>query len=154
MDAKKTSVEVDLSGEAADVHFQFYRKASDKPQELPSGVDAGTADVPAPAATPLATPAAAASTAAPTAANPGSGGMSTIHLSGVANSDKDAMTILAEAIEKHDVPQEEKFELLCRIRIAKALAKGNEADRENLAVARLLAIAIYGEWTRSYLTTG
>lgn len=144
LDAKKTSAEVDLTGEAGDIHFQFYRKSSDKSQEPaePSQVESS---LPA-TATPSATPTAGPSTVPP-AAKPASAGMTTIHLPGVANSDKDAMAILADAVEKYDIPQDEKFELLCRIRISKALAKGHEEDRENLAVARLLAIAIYG--TRS-----
>lgn len=72
--------------------------------------------------------------------------MTVIHIPGVATSDKDSMTILAEAVEKYDVPDEEKFELLCRIRIAKTLGKGNDVDREKLVVARLLSIAIYGQY--------
>lgn len=70
--------------------------------------------------------------------------MTVVHIPGVATSDRDTMTILAEAVEKYDVPDEEKFELLCRIRIAKALGRANDVDREKLVVARLLSIAIYG----------
>lgn len=74
--------------------------------------------------------------------------MTVVHIPGVATSDRETMTILAEAVEKYDVPDEEKFELLCRIRIAKALGRANDVDREKLVVARLLSIAIYG-WSHA-----
>lgn len=54
------------------------------------------------------------------------------------------MDTLADAIETYSVPDEEKFELMCRIRAAVVLSKGNEADREKLVIVRLLAIAIFG----------
>ncbi|KAG8921406.1 hypothetical protein FRC01_000266, partial [Tulasnella sp. 417] len=144
LDSKKTPVELELSGESGDVQFQFYRKSAEKAQE-----QSGSAEAPSPTqhtSAPAAPSSSQASqpTSAPVAGAKPPSGMTAIHIPGVATSDKDSMTILAEAVEKYDVPDEEKFELLCRIRIAKALGKSNDVDREKLVVARLLSIAIYG----------
>lgn len=54
------------------------------------------------------------------------------------------MNVLQDTIQAYSVPDSECFELLCRIRAAASLASGKKADRENLLVIRLLAIAIYG----------
>ncbi|KAL4078441.1 hypothetical protein V8B97DRAFT_1881842 [Scleroderma yunnanense] len=56
----------------------------------------------------------------------------------------DVMDILADILEAHPLSNDDKFELLCRIRAAKALAMGHEAVREKLVIVRLLSIAIYG----------
>lgn len=53
------------------------------------------------------------------------------------------MRILADCVRLHRIPDEEKFELLNRIRVSQASYKGNESEREKLIIARLLAIAIY-----------
>lgn len=146
LDSKKAPVELDLSGESGDVQFQFYRKSAEKPQEQsgPTESPSSTQHASAPAAPSSSQASQPAS--APAAGTKPPSGMTVIHIPGVATSDKDSMTILAEAVEKYDVPDEEKFELLCRIRIAKALGKGNDVDREKLVVARLLSIAIYGQY--------
>ncbi|KAG9316564.1 hypothetical protein JVU11DRAFT_2615 [Chiua virens] len=57
---------------------------------------------------------------------------------------KDVMEILADILEAHPLSGDDKYELLCRMRVAKALVTGNEVIREKLLVVRLLAIAIYG----------
>ncbi|KAJ8696871.1 E3 ubiquitin-protein ligase tom1 [Pleurotus ostreatus] len=57
---------------------------------------------------------------------------------------KPVMHILKEAIETYSIPEKEKFELMCRIRAAKALVKGNSVEREKYVTVRLLAIAIFG----------
>lgn len=57
---------------------------------------------------------------------------------------KGLMETYAQTIEQYGVPESEKFELLCRLRAAKTLAKGQEVAREKLVVVRLLAIAIFG----------
>lgn len=54
-----------------------------------------------------------------------------------------AMRVLADCVRSYRIPEEEKFELLNRIRVSQALYKVNEAEREKLVIARLLAIAIY-----------
>lgn len=56
---------------------------------------------------------------------------------------KPMMHVLADAIEKHSVPESEKFELLCRTRAALAFSSGPD-EREKLVIVRLLAIAIFG----------
>ncbi|KAG5220012.1 E3 ubiquitin-protein ligase [Salix suchowensis] len=57
---------------------------------------------------------------------------------------KPVMHILKEAVEAYSIPEKEKFELMCRIRAAKALVKGNSVEREKYVTVRLLAIAIFG----------
>lgn len=143
LDAKKAPIDVDLAvNESSDVKFQFYRKSNEKSQE--QHVDSGSAAVDATSSATPSTRPISPSTA--TIAHPKvpQGGLTAIHLSGVATSSKDPMVLLAEAVEKYNIPDEERFELLCRIRIAKVIAPGHEEEREKLLVARLLAIAIYG----------
>ena len=66
-----------------------------------------------------------------------------IHLGPLAHSSKSAINILADTIETYNVPDEEKFELLCRIRVARSLGQGREDERVKLVTIRLLAIAIF-----------
>lgn len=73
-------------------------------------------------------------------------GMTVVRLTDLHNSLKDDMEIVAEAVQKYDIPEEEVFELMCRVRIARVLGPGQEAAREKVACARLLAIAIFGQW--------
>lgn len=56
---------------------------------------------------------------------------------------KPPMEVLADVIEKCPMPDDSKFEVLCRIRTARALSKGHRSEREKLVIARLLAIAIF-----------
>ncbi|KAI6134471.1 hypothetical protein EV401DRAFT_2052880 [Pisolithus croceorrhizus] len=55
----------------------------------------------------------------------------------------DVMNILADTLEVHLLSDDDKFELLCRIRTAKALVTDNQTVREKLVIVRLLSIAIY-----------
>lgn len=55
----------------------------------------------------------------------------------------DVMHILADILEVHPLSDDDKFELLCRIRTAKALVTDNQTVREKLVIIRLLSIAIY-----------
>ncbi|KAG6372318.1 hypothetical protein JVT61DRAFT_7758 [Boletus reticuloceps] len=71
-------------------------------------------------------------------------GSITIHVDEETLKKKDAMGILADILEVHSLSGDDKYELLCRMRVAKALVTGNEVIREKLLVVRLLAIAIYG----------
>lgn len=58
---------------------------------------------------------------------------------------KEATVLLAEVVQEvKNISADDKFELLCRIRSAKALANRGPADREKLITARILAIAIFG----------
>ncbi|KAH8107868.1 hypothetical protein BXZ70DRAFT_1014411, partial [Cristinia sonorae] len=79
----------------------------------------------------------------PGAATPASGSV-TVHIDSHTLQAKTAMEVLADAIEKYSIPDEEKFELLCRIRYAQALTPGHDADREKLVAIRLLTTAIFG----------
>lgn len=63
------------------------------------------------------------------------------------------MKILADCIRSHKVPDEEKIELLNRIRVSQALCNGNEVEREKLVIARLLAITIYAHTHSESQTT-
>lgn len=67
-----------------------------------------------------------------------------VHIDSQTLESKPVMDILADAVEKHSVPDDEKFELLCRIRGAQASTEAFVADREKLVVVRLLATAIFG----------
>ncbi|KAG8879106.1 hypothetical protein FRB97_002021 [Tulasnella sp. 331] len=141
LDAKKAPIHVDLtSNDSADVKYQFYRKANGK---MAQGTESGgvLVDNPSTTVSPSGPPVSPTTTAALNKAAPG--GMVVVHLIGIATSPKDSMVSLAEAVEKYDIPEEERFELLCRIRVAKALVLGHDEEREKLLVARLLSIAIY-----------
>lgn len=69
---------------------------------------------------------------------------STIHIDEETLKTKAVMEIMADVLEMHPLNNDDKFELLCRVRSAKALASGNEIMREELVVIRLICIAIYG----------
>lgn len=69
---------------------------------------------------------------------------STIHIEEETLKNKAVMEIMADVLETHSLNNDDKFELLCRVRSAKALASGNEIMREELVVIRLICIAIYG----------
>lgn len=66
-----------------------------------------------------------------------------IHLGPLSLSSRPTMDVLSDAIKTHQVPDNEKFELMCRIRNAQALGPDRDALREKLVTARLLAIAVY-----------
>ncbi|KAF5354781.1 hypothetical protein D9756_005295 [Leucocoprinus leucothites] len=63
------------------------------------------------------------------------------------------MKILADSVHEYGIPEEEKFELLHRIRISQALHKGNQTEREKLVIARLISIAIYAHTHSESQTT-
>jgi E3 ubiquitin-protein ligase HUWE1 len=122
-----------LPAEAREVNFVFYRTevAVDGIKEQ----DMDTDVFETPQATPRKAP------APPTAS--GSGAI-TIHLDEQTLASKPTMDVLADTIDAHSIPDDQKFELLCRIRAASVLRKGQEADRVKLVIIRLLGIAIYG----------
>ncbi|KAG8213892.1 hypothetical protein J3R82DRAFT_10637 [Butyriboletus roseoflavus] len=112
-----------LPGEARDVSFVYYKTDyKEKEQKLESGDEF------------LATP---------RKLSPPPGSIS-IHVDEETLKKKDVMGILADILEVHPLPGDDKYELLCRMRVAKALVTGNEVIREKLLIVRLLAIAIYG----------
>lgn len=93
--------------ETAEVQFQFYKKAGDKPD---SGGDLGP---------------------------------SFVHLDSLAASTLSTFQILETAISTYGVPYDDQFDLLCRIRTARALGPGMEEDRRKLVQIGLLSTAIY-----------
>lgn len=72
-------------------------------------------------------------------------GLTTIDLGDVQALAKDAMDILADAIETHHVPQEDQFELFQKLRFATSLSSLEQ--RRQLLTCRLLAIACYAHIT-------
>ncbi|KZO98855.1 hypothetical protein CALVIDRAFT_495662 [Calocera viscosa TUFC12733] len=72
-------------------------------------------------------------------------GLNVFHLPGLARDPRPTADIVAAAIEKYGVPDEHRFELLHRVRLARALGASEERlqDREKLAVVRLLSVAIF-----------
>lgn len=129
--------EVDaLPSEAREVNYSFYRTGSKEKEEKEETEMQGI-DVPEPS---LGTP--RKSSTAPPAA--GHNAAVNVHIDQQTLESKDVMSLLADTIEKYSVPDDEKFELLCRIRSASVLTKGKEPEREKLIITRLLSIAIFG----------
>jgi E3 ubiquitin-protein ligase HUWE1 len=66
-----------------------------------------------------------------------------IHLKSLANDSRSVIDILQEAIDGHTISSHDRFDLMCRIRVAKSLGKQGIATRSKLVSLRLLAIAVY-----------
>ncbi|KAH7888738.1 hypothetical protein F5I97DRAFT_2004510, partial [Phlebopus sp. FC_14] len=115
-----------LPGEARDVSFLYYKTGRKEKEQRSEG------DVPEIPATPR------------KLLSSSNSGAVNIHIDEETLTSKDVMNILADTVDAHALSDEDRFELLCRIRAAKALATGNEDIREKLVIVRLLAIAIYG----------
>ncbi|KAF7288667.1 hypothetical protein HMN09_01372700 [Mycena chlorophos] len=118
-----------LPSDARQVNFSFYRTT----QDSRSDSDKMETDTEPPASSPR----------KPTLAASPSNAVS-IHLDNAALESKSQVDVLADVVDKYAVPEADKFELMCRIRSALVLKRGNEAEREKLVVVRLLAIAIFG----------
>ncbi|KAH7927155.1 hypothetical protein BV22DRAFT_1193856 [Leucogyrophana mollusca] len=119
-----------LPTDARDVSFTYYRTdAREKEQKPEPDVFDATPTTPR-------KPANASSSANAGAIN--------IHIDEETLKKKEVMETLADVMELHPLSNDDKFELLCRLRSAKALATGNQEIREKLVAIRLLAIAIYG----------
>ncbi|GAC95365.1 ubiquitin-protein ligase [Pseudozyma hubeiensis SY62] len=69
-------------------------------------------------------------------------GLVTVDLGKITSADGDPADLLAKAVETYGIPQEERFELFQRIRLALGLQDAH--TRRQLLVCRLLAIACYG----------
>lgn len=67
----------------------------------------------------------------------------TVHLKSLASDPRDVVTITQDAINGRPIGVNERFELLCKIRMAKSLGTGNWAMRSKLIMLRMLAIAVY-----------
>jgi E3 ubiquitin-protein ligase HUWE1 len=127
-----------LPAEAREVQFKFYntgkaKRAKDRTNEME--VDPLPEHSQASPQRPLA-PISTASFSQPA-------GAVTLYFDTQTLSSKGAMDILADCIDTYNVPEDERFELMCRIRAAQALLPGREEEREKLVVARLLATAIF-----------
>lgn len=127
--SSKPATELDgLPAEAHEVNFVFYRAEATVTENDKFDIDAF--DV---------------SPTSPRKAHvPPSSSATNIHIDERTILSTPTMNILANVLAEHSVPDAERYELLCRIRAAKVLTKGQEVDREKLAVVRLLAVAIYG----------
>ena len=126
-----------LPNDAREVFFTFYNKsAANVGKEKVPEVDVFESSS---QQTPSRKSAVIGSSAS--AALPGS---TTVHIDSPTLQSRPAMDLLADAIEKYEVPEDEKFELLCRIRYAQALLPGGDSSREKLVSIRLLATAIFG----------
>ncbi|KAJ4483401.1 hypothetical protein J3R30DRAFT_3834848 [Lentinula aciculospora] len=116
-----------LPEDAREVKFSFYRTDAGSSQIKP---EAETGDL--------------SSSQKLSSTTPISTGAVVVHLDEQSLQSKPAMEVLADAVRTHEIPDSEKFDLLCRIRAATTLAKGREAEREKLVLIRLLSIAIFG----------
>ncbi|KAH0589501.1 hypothetical protein H2248_005243 [Termitomyces sp. 'cryptogamus'] len=135
----KGSPEIDrLPVEAREVNFSFYKTETsidgeEKEKEKENKMETDPFEVSQ--SSPRKPPALSAAS---------SSGAITIHVSEEQLIAKPVMVLLLDLVKYYQVPDDEKFELLTRIRAAKALSLGQEADRVKLVTIRLLAIAIYG----------
>ncbi|CAK5281578.1 unnamed protein product, partial [Mycena citricolor] len=116
--------------EAREVHLNFYRKDEGVSTEKDSAKM--EVDLDASLQSPLRKP--------PTATVSNA---TNVHIDSAAVQSKSDVAVLADMADKHSIPDTEKFDLLCRIRIAQALAPGKEVEREKLVIVRLLSIAIF-----------
>lgn len=121
-----------LPPDAREVNYSFYRTGPQPPaKEKDTKMDTDSPETPR-------KPTSAAASAGQ------SSGAVNIHIDEQTLASKDPMKILAETVEAYSVPNEEKFELMCRIRSATVLNRHNAGEREKLVLIRLLAIAIFG----------
>lgn len=132
-----------LPNEAREVNFTFYRQEAPSTSTTTEKEKEKSSDVP-PTDPVLQTPTrklAGVTTVTPAA--PASGAV-TIHIDSKTIESKESMDLLADTIEAYSVPDSEKFELLTRIRAARAVNVSHAAECEKLVIARLLATAIFG----------
>ncbi|KAH8119411.1 hypothetical protein DFH11DRAFT_1782299 [Phellopilus nigrolimitatus] len=115
-----------LPQEASEVNFTFYRKGDEQTEKDKVGQASGISE----------------SSSRPQQSTPSSAPQN-VHLGPLAQSSRSAIDIFADAVKSHQVPDNEKYELLCRVRISRALGAGRQEERQKLVIARLLAIAVY-----------
>ena len=125
----KTQEKVEnIPPEASEVNLTFYRKSGENVESTKSASDPSSSTEPK---TPRAE--SSAQSAGPVA----------VHLGPLSLSSRSAMEILNDAVKSYQVPENERYELMCRIRMARSLGVGRSEERQKLMIARLLAIAIY-----------
>ncbi|CCM01158.1 uncharacterized protein FIBRA_03206 [Fibroporia radiculosa] len=132
-----------LPTEAREVNFTFYKNEK---LPLPTYKDKGqSSEVQMTDVVPQTpTRKGGASSGAGSTAQGSSSGAVIVHIESSTIESKEPMDILADAMEMYSVPDDEKFELLTRIRTARALTPAYSSDREKLVMIRLLATAIFG----------
>lgn len=124
-----------LPSEAREVNYSFYRTDS-KEKEITDDSEMQTMDV---------FDASQGSPRKPLTGTAGVGSAAVnVHIDQQSLQSREMMSLLSDTIEAYSIPDEEKFEFLCRIRSAGVLTRGKEAEREKLVVVRLLSIAIFG----------
>jgi E3 ubiquitin-protein ligase HUWE1 len=128
-----------LPAEAREVQFKFYntgkaKKAKDVINEME--VDPIPPENTQPSSQRQLAPVSSSSSSQPA-------GAVTLYFDTQTLSSKGPMDILADCIDTYNVPEDERFELMCRIRSAQALLPGREEEREQLVIARLLATAVF-----------
>ncbi|GAA6015032.1 hypothetical protein JCM10207_008710 [Rhodosporidiobolus poonsookiae] len=155
--------------ELQEPEWQFYRKAETKEGAASEGADAEKKDKgkegemeveqPQPSTSAgLSTPgptrrtsfAAHLQTPGPSTPGPAAAastkpqeGLTTIHLPNFRTTEKSTIDILLDLIQTHQVPEADRLDLLQKIRIGKALNALNAAERQQLLVVRLFALAVF-----------
>ncbi|KAI9511134.1 hypothetical protein F5148DRAFT_1373973 [Russula earlei] len=124
-----------LPTEAREVQFNFYTVKAKRPKERANEMEVDLPESSQGSQRALAP--------ASTASSSQAAGATTLYFDTQTLSSKGAMDILADCIDTYNVPEDERFELMCRIRAAQALLPGREEEREQLVIARLLATAIF-----------
>ncbi|KAL6310318.1 hypothetical protein BKA93DRAFT_924556 [Sparassis latifolia] len=132
-----------LPDEAREVSFTFYRQHSSgvhsgKEKERASDVDVFDSVT----QTLSRKPGAPSSSGAPALAV--SSGAVNVHIDCKTIESREPMDVLADTVEAYSIPSSEKFELLSRIRAARALTKTYANERDKLVTVRLLSTAIFG----------
>jgi E3 ubiquitin-protein ligase HUWE1 len=144
----QNKADLEIPAEATQVTYQFYRKESkDSAEKTEHKDEQATEDIisVSPVTPTKPSPSHAVAPFTPGApAHPQAPGLVTLRFPSLGTTDKNVMDILADTLENNSLSEDDKFDLMCRIRIAKALGKGRDEDRQKLVTARLLAIAIYG----------
>lgn len=147
------AAELPIPAQLDQLEWQFYSKFSlPTPKRVAmdletDSVDQGPISTPAkPRATfaqgsLLATPIPSTPVAAAAASSAPTQGLTTVLLGNVRADPKSAVDILVDAIERHQIPESDRLQLLQKLRIAKSL--DNTEARRSMLVLRLLAIAVF-----------
>ncbi|GAA5889291.1 hypothetical protein JCM6882_000697 [Rhodosporidiobolus microsporus] len=70
-------------------------------------------------------------------------GLTAIHLPNLRTTQSSTIDILLDLVKTHQVPEADRLDLLQKIRIGKALNSDSPAERQQLLVVRLLALAVF-----------
>ncbi|GAA6048825.1 hypothetical protein JCM3770_003640 [Rhodotorula araucariae] len=101
----------------------------------------GTREPPSTPVQPPATPGPASSA---TAGSKPQEGLTTVHLPNFRTAtDKSVIDALLDLVATHNIPERDRLDLLQKLRITHALCSSSAAERQELLVVRLLALAVY-----------